>query len=150
MSKSFVFGRWLVDKSKGHMGIYCSHCDARFLPQFFADNLRICPVCGVPMRKEIHRISEQQLSEMMHCIGMDLCGAKHKPYQRHGRYFYRPWRNYFATGAKCDNSGRWLDLEMKGFAAREKDCWTFWLTRRGLDLLEDVLNVKIYGREDEA
>ena len=31
-----------------------------------------------------------------HCIGLDY----KKPYKRHGRYFYRPYRNYYGAGGK--------------------------------------------------
>lgn len=31
-----------------------------------------------------------------HCIGLD----HNKPYKRHGRYFYRPYRNHYDAGGK--------------------------------------------------
>lgn len=37
---------------------------------------------------------EEALSDLRHMIGLD--GFKHKPYIRHGRKFYKPYRNYWA------------------------------------------------------
>ena len=46
--------------------------------------------------------------QVLHCIGMvGSCSHRHKPYRRHGRTFYRPWRNYFRTFA---NSETWNQL----------------------------------------
>lgn len=42
-------GRWLVDKSRGHFGDYCSKCDARFPIGVGADRFPFCPMCGSPM-----------------------------------------------------------------------------------------------------
>ena len=87
-------------------------------------------------------LTEVQVEDMKHCIGM--YGEK-KPYKRHGRLFYRPWRNFFATGPNCDGVHIWLDLERRGYAIRKRRCnWTFELTREGLDALGLHLNVRIY------
>lgn len=45
-----------------------------------------------------------------HAIGMRL----RKPYKRHGRLFYRPYRNYFSTAVGCDDYERWETLEDAG------------------------------------
>lgn len=51
------------------------------------------------MRKEHENI---YIELAKHCIGLD----HKKPYKRHGRYFYRPYRNYYDAGGK--------DVEMLG------------------------------------
>lgn len=38
-------------------------------------------------------ISEKEIALMEHCIGLDC----KKPYTRHGKKFYRPYRNRYAT-----------------------------------------------------
>ena len=87
-------------------------------------------------------LTEKQIKVMKHCIGL---GQKY-PYKRHGRLFYRPYRNFFATGPSCDGVDIWLDLEKQGYAMRGVGVfrWTFCLTGFGLDVLGRHLNVKIY------
>ena len=41
--------RWLVDKSHGYFGIYCSNCDTRFPLGIGADTFNYCPSCGRAM-----------------------------------------------------------------------------------------------------
>ena len=67
-----------------------------------------------------------------HAIGMGL----RNPYKRHGRMFYRPYRNYFSTSFGCDDYKHWEELEVAGYAKsvqRKEYGRTFWLTRSGLD-----------------
>ncbi len=80
-----------------------------------------------------------------HCIGLD----RKKPYIRHGKKFYRPYRNYFATGIKL---GGWEGLEAAGYAKRgeqnQHGGYIFWLTRAGLDWLGEQLGINIYDEAD--
>lgn len=80
-----------------------------------------------------------------HCIGLD----RKKPYIRHGKKFYRPYRNYYTTGK---NQGGWEEMVSAGYADRgEKNQYggyTYWLTRAGLDWLGEKLGVKIYDEDD--
>lgn len=78
-----------------------------------------------------------------HAVGLD----NRKPYRRHERYFYKPYRNYFALGAKCNGVALWIGLEREGYAERQEGKWTFWLTRKGLDWLGKELGVTIYDEE---
>lgn len=60
--------------------------------------------------------NEKALAFAQHCIGLD-----HKnPYKRHGRYFYRPYRNYYDASIKdCET---WKLLVQEGYAeAGRKD-----------------------------
>ena len=82
-----------------------------------------------------------------HAIGMGLG----KPYKRHGRVFYRPYRNYFATSYGCADYECWETLEDAGYAKsiqRDEYGKTFWLTRAGLDWLGEKLGVHIYDEDD--
>lgn len=83
---------------------------------------------------------------MKHCIGLD----RKKPYTRHGKKFYKPYRNGFATGKNQDG---WEELVNAGYAKRSKEQnqhggYLYWLTRAGLDYLGDKIGVTIYDEED--
>ena len=81
-----------------------------------------------------------------HCIGLDY----KKPYSRHGKKFYRPYRNYFYAGKSFD------DLEtmiLAGYMKRNEEKnqsggYTFWLTREGLNWLGKQLGIYIYNEAD--
>lgn len=81
-----------------------------------------------------------------HAIGLD----RKKPYKRHGRYFYRPYRNYYDASIKdCEI---WDVMVDAGYAeVGRKDRYggrMYWLTRKGLDWLGEKLKIHIYDEED--
>lgn len=83
------------------------------------------------------------ITQAMHAIGLDY----KNPYHRHGKAFYKPYRNYFCT-VKDDEI--WCVLEGAGYAVRSEehnDCVDFYLTREGLDWLGKNLGVEIYNEE---
>ncbi len=80
-----------------------------------------------------------------HCIGLD----RKKPYIRHGKRFYRPYRNFFATGSNYED---WETMKDAGYADRDKEKnqhggYTYWMTRVGLDWLGERLGIHIYDEE---
>lgn len=80
-----------------------------------------------------------------HCIGLDY----KKPYTRHDKKFYKPYRNYYAT---VISNGAWMRLKKMGYAAHSQadkcgHC-TFLLTRKGLDWLGQELAMTIYDESD--
>lgn len=81
-----------------------------------------------------------------HAIGLD----NKKPYKRHGKLFYKPYRNYY--DASIDNCTIWYTLVNNGYAkAGKKDRYggrMFWLTRKGLDWLGAELNITIHDEEE--
>ena len=83
-----------------------------------------------------------------HTIGLD----NKRPYQRHGKFFYRPYRNYFSTHGKDIYLSLWQSLCDKGYAKCRNGYnpgnIIFWLTRAGLDWLGDELGITIYDEED--
>ena len=92
--------------------------------------------------------------EILHCIGMiDSGSQRHRPYRRHGKIFYRPWRNYFCSAA---DDQTWNRLCEAGYAAHgdihahdgRKPSTTFWMTRAGLDWLGREIGMTIYDEED--
>lgn len=91
---------------------------------------------GIDIRSE----SEPFIDRAKHCVGMDY----HDPYRRHGRRFYKPYRNFFACGDSNDYV--WSILKDIGYAAERKPGY-FKLTPSGLRWLGNCLNVKIYEEE---
>lgn len=76
-----------------------------------------------------------------HCIGLNY----KKPYTRHGKQFYRPYRNQYYTLRK---DKLWEALYRMGYASRwplnTRGYYEYWLTRVGLDWLGEKLNIHIY------
>lgn len=83
---------------------------------------------------------------VLHTIGLDGYG---RPYTRHGRKFYRPYRNYFTTNAESAvfsplvEAGYMTDeLMPRGYDGTEGHLYR--MTRSGLDWLGEQIGVKIY------
>lgn len=90
-------------------------------------------------------LSEKEIDVMKHCVGI---GNK-KPYKRHEKQFYRPYRNRYYTYVYNET---WNGLVGKGYAkhgrVNEKQQTFFFLTRKGLDVLGEAIGVHIYDTED--
>lgn len=90
-------------------------------------------------------ISEKEIDVMKHCIGI---GTK-RPYTRHGKKFYRPYRNRYYTYVYDETFN---GLVEKGYAkhgnVNEKHQTFFFLTRNGLDALGKNIGVYIYDEEE--
>ena len=84
-----------------------------------------------------------------HCIGL----GRRKPYTRHGKKFYRPYRNYFATAGSGDDYEAWELMVSAGYAEREESQnqhggYSYHMTRDGLDWLGNKIGVVIHDEED--
>lgn len=81
-----------------------------------------------------------------HAIGLD----RKKPYKRHGRYFYTPYRNYYDASQK--DCRIWDVMVNQGYAeAGKKDRYggrMYWLTRKGLDWLGEKFGIRIHDEMD--
>ena len=91
-------------------------------------------------------MSDIYIDYASHAIGLD----HKKPYKRHGKLFYIPYRNYYDASPKdCEV---WETMVNAGYAeAGRKDRHggkMYWLTREGLDWLGEKLGIKIYDEED--
>lgn len=104
---------------------------------------------SIDMTEEDKKKLKQIIETMMHTIGLWPCGLRHA-YKRHGKIFYRPYRNYFNTAPVCGGYWMWERMEKAGHAECVKSSQgEFWhLTRRGLDWLEMKLGMTIYDEED--
>ena len=81
-----------------------------------------------------------------HMIGMDY----KKPYKRHGRMLYRPYRNFFAAGRGGEPELDWLVSQGRSImrvAEPGIHGSNYYLTRDGLDWLGDAIGVHIYDEE---
>lgn len=86
---------------------------------------------------------DKQISLAKHCIGLD----QKKPYIRHGKKFYKPYRNYYEAGGQ--DIIIWLSLCELGYVKKYRnETHTFYLTRRGLDWLGKELGIYIYNEEE--
>ena len=76
-----------------------------------------------------------------HTIGLDY----HKPYHRHGKAFYRPYRNFFCT---VKDDVIWNKLCKVDIAKRSEEhngCAVFYLTQIGMRWLGRQLKITIKG-----
>lgn len=89
---------------------------------------------------------EKLINLASHAIGLD----HKKPYKRYGRYFYKPYRNYY--DASIDDCKLWDMLVSDGYAkAGKKNRYggrMYWLTRKGLDWLGKELEIVIHDEEE--
>lgn len=87
----------------------------------------------------------QYIEKASHCIGM----GNRKAYIRHGKKFYRPYRNYYSTGAPDEE---WDIMVSAGYAKHGEQNshggYTYWLTREGMDWLGKELGIHIWDEED--
>lgn len=91
-----------------------------------------------------HQPNEVQLAA--HAIGLDY----KRPYQRHGKFFFRPYRNRFATHDKAPDYRIWQGMVANGYAdTYAHNSYIYYhLTRKGLDWLGNALGITIHDEED--
>ncbi|MCM1187505.1 MAG: hypothetical protein NC345_13385 [Lachnospira sp.] len=83
----------------------------------------------------------------LHTIGLKSRRNNGRLYTRHGKRYYKPYRNYFSGNDKDLDS-----LVEAGFMDCHKEpdakCKVYWFNRIGLDWLGNQLGIYIYN-EDE-
>lgn len=90
---------------------------------------------------------ERALSDLRHMIGLD--GFKHKPYTRHGRKFYKPYRNYWAgTNKYLDYFSGALGIVEKQEPKITDGMPYYYLTKYGLHWLGRMIGVTIHPERD--
>ncbi len=90
---------------------------------------------------------EKALDDMRHMIGLDM--QKHKPYKRHGKLFYKPYRNHWAGfNDRLEYFSGTLGLCRKYEPKLTGGMPFYCLTRRGLNFLGRHINVTIHDNED--
>lgn len=95
--------------------------------------------------EENKKILEKYRKLMRHTLGMD----SKKPYKRHGKWFYRPYRNYFYTHENTSDYPYWERLVEAQLAEKyETDHGiNYSVTRRGMDWLGQNDEIQIYDEE---
>ncbi|MCI8843250.1 MAG: hypothetical protein HFF08_03965 [Oscillospiraceae bacterium] len=87
-------------------------------------------------------LSNTLCKKAIHVIGLDY----KKPYTRHGKKFYRPYRNRWAgKDAELDQLAD-AGLMRKNVDETGEHCW-YWFTRSGLDWLGEQLDIKILPKD---
>lgn len=113
---------------------YLGYCDYSLMPtmDYTEDNKKIL---------EKHR------KLIRHAIGMD----NRKTYIRHGKKFYRPYRNYFFTNERTVDYPYWERMVVAGLAKKEESPKgiNYFVTRTGLDWLGQHDGVTIYDEENQ-
>lgn len=91
-------------------------------------------------------ILEKHRELVRHALGMD----NRRTYVRHGKRFYRPYRNYFFTHEKTVDYPYWERLVKAGLAEKEErpKGVNFFVTRSGMDWLGQHDGVHIYDEEE--
>lgn len=75
-----------------------------------------------------------------HMVGLD----RHQPYHRHGKAFYKPYRNYFCDGANGNRLFDKLTGVLGLITSRQSEKYVYYyLTRSGLDWLGRRLKIEI-------
>ena len=86
---------------------------------------------------------------MAHAIGLD-----HKrPYVRRGKFYYRPYRNYYSTAKGSLEYVVWERMAVSGYAFRRvsdrcNECMVYRLTRAGMDRLGTMLGITIVDERE--
>lgn len=80
-----------------------------------------------------------------HAIGLD----NKKAYYRHGKYWYKPYRNYYCSGSAGDPA--WEEMVEQGYAKASRGLGStyYHMTRAGLDWLGQQTNIKIHDMDPE-
>ena len=85
----------------------------------------------------------------LHTIGLNSCHTGRRLYTRHGKKFYKPYRNYF-----CGKDKDLDALVEAGYMERMEEIshgeksFTYWFNREGLDWLGKQLGIHIYDEEN--
>ena len=89
---------------------------------------------------------DKVVSDCQHMIGLD--GIRHKPYIRHGKKYFRPWRNYWCGR---EPGLEWMSADAIGLAEKWQDGkYSYYrLTREGLDWLGRQIGIVIHDERDE-
>lgn len=100
------------------------------------------------MRKDIPlRQYPKDVQIATHMIGLNY----KRPYIRHGRRYYKPYRNCFCSALSGPDYETLRKMEKKGYVVSGKPCERsiyFWMTREGLDWLGENIRIQIHDPRD--
>ena len=97
--------------------------------------------------KSVTRCTLRQ--KAMHCIGLSAHRNRGRLYTRHGKKYYRPYRNYFAgNDAELDTLIKAGYMEYHDYKRVGGMQRTYWFNRCGLDWLGSQLGIVIHDEEN--
>lgn len=86
----------------------------------------------------------------LHTIGLNSSHVGRRLYTRHGKRYYKPFRNYFSGNDrdldKLVEAG-YMNVDSREVHGR-KDYRSYWFNRKGLDWLGNQLGIHIYDEDD--
>lgn len=84
----------------------------------------------------------------LHTIGFNSCHVWRRLYTRHGKKYYKPYRNYFCGRDK--DLDKLVDagyMDFREYEANDEKDRTYWFNRNGLDWLGEQIGVIIRDEE---
>lgn len=102
---------------------------------------------------DLHQIEQEKeraarVADMVDLASRAIGMNNKKKYKRHGKTWYRPYRNYYCAGRQGDPV--WEEMVAKGYAQKSKGLSSvyYFMTRAGLDWLGEQTGVNIHDVED--
>lgn len=87
--------------------------------------------------------------KVFHTIGLDHNYHNGRLYTRHGKKYYKPYRNYFSGNDKdLDRLVEAGYMECRVDIVRGEEYKTYWFNRKGLDWLGEKIGVIIKDEEN--
>ena len=117
---------------------------AEYLCSLGYDDYMLMPT--MEYTEENKRILERHRILVRYALGMD----NRKSYVRHGKRFYRPYRNYFYTTERTVDFPYWERMVNANLAEKEESTKgiNYFVTRRGMDWLGQHDGIIIHDEED--
>lgn len=88
---------------------------------------------------------------LLHTIGLNSGHVGRRLYTRHGKKYYKPYRNYFTTNNSSPELIKVVQAGYMDFStsqAHGENYRTYWLNREGLDWLGEQIGIHIYDEEN--
>lgn len=86
--------------------------------------------------------------KVLHTIGLNSANIGRRLYTRHGKKYYKPFRNYFSgTDKDLDKLADAGYMEYKEEEFYGKLYRTYWFNRKGLDWLGEQIGIYIYDND---
>lgn len=87
----------------------------------------------------------------LHTIGLNSSHTSRRLYTRHGKKYYRPYRNYFYVSRNDKDLDQLVEagyMERSFEIVHGEKTYTYWFNRNGLDWLGEQLAIVIYDEEN--